>query len=106
MIGRAARGNPWIFREINHYLEHGSKLPAPEIGEVRDVLLQHLDNLYRFYGEYSGVRIARKHIAWYSKGIRQSNDFRRHVMQLQSAQEQLRAVDTFLTNCDNRMIAA
>ena len=64
MIGRAAQGRPWIFREIAHYLATGHRLAAPEVVEVRDVLLGHLQDLYEFYGEYSGCRIARKHIAW------------------------------------------
>ncbi len=69
MIGRAAQGNPWIFREIEHYLATGEKLAPPPVTEVRDTLLDHLETLYAFYGEYSGVRMARKHISWYSKGL-------------------------------------
>ncbi|MFI7927197.1 tRNA dihydrouridine synthase DusB, partial [Acinetobacter baumannii] len=65
MIGRAAQGRPWIFREIAHYLKTGEHLAAPNIEEVKEVLLGHLSELYQFYGEYSGCRIARKHIAWY-----------------------------------------
>jgi tRNA-dihydrouridine synthase B len=65
MIGRAARGRPWIFREIAHYLATGNLLPAPSPGWMRDTLLGHLEALYRFYGEARGVRIARKHIGWY-----------------------------------------
>lgn len=76
MIGRAAQGRPWIFREIGHYLATGQHLPPPPVREVRDVLLGHLDELYQFYGEYSGCRIARKHIAWYSNGLKNSNAFR------------------------------
>ena len=76
MIGRAAQGRPWIFREIAHFLQTGALLPAPEVAEVREVLLGHLDELYAFYGEYSGCRIARKHIAWYSNGLQGSNAFR------------------------------
>jgi len=73
MIGRAAQGRPWIFREIAHYLKTGEHLAAPDIAEVKAVLLGHLAELYAFYGEYSGCRIARKHIAWYTKGLRLSN---------------------------------
>lgn len=76
MIGRAAQGRPWIFREISHFLQTGELLPTPEVAEVREVLLGHLDELYAFYGEYSGCRIARKHIAWYSNGLHGSNAFR------------------------------
>ncbi len=70
MIGRAAQGRPWIFREIGHYLESGKRLPEPTIDEVYAILSDHLENLYSFYGEYTGVRMARKHISWYSKGQR------------------------------------
>ena len=106
MIGRPARGNPWIFSQINHYLETGQQLPPPDISEVRDILLAHLQELYEFYGEYTGVRTARKHIAWYSKGFFSSNEFRREIMQVESSAEQLAKVDTFLTTADLRDAAA
>jgi tRNA-dihydrouridine synthase B len=67
LIGRAAQGRPWIFREIAHYLATGTELPAPAPHEVRDILLGHLRNLYAFYGDTQGARIARKHVAWYCK---------------------------------------
>ena len=67
MVGRAAQGRPWIFREIAHFLATGERLPAPSLAEVRDVLLGHLDALHAFYGEQAGVRIARKHLGWYAK---------------------------------------
>ncbi len=89
MIGRAAQGRPWIFREIDHYLQSGEKLPEPETIEVRDILLQHLQNLYNFYGEYTGVRVARKHISWYSKGQSHGAAFRQAVNQVDSREEQL-----------------
>ena len=89
MIGRAAQGRPWIFREIDHYLQNGEKLPEPETIEVRDILLQHLQNLYNFYGEYTGVRVARKHISWYSKGQSHGAAFRQAVNQVDSREEQL-----------------
>jgi tRNA-dihydrouridine synthase B len=79
MIGRAAQGRPWIFREIQHFLDTGQYLAAPMISEIKQVLLEHLAELYAFYGEYSGCRIARKHIAWYSKGLRGSNEFRQQM---------------------------
>lgn len=88
MIGRAAQGRPWIFREIDHYLKTGEKLPEPKITEVRDILLEHLENLYAFYGEYTGVRMARKHISWYSKGQRHGAAFRQAVNQVESVEEQ------------------
>ena len=67
MVGRAAQGRPWIFREIAHYLATGELLPEPSLGEVREVLLGHLEHLHAFYGEPAGVRIARKHLGWYIK---------------------------------------
>jgi tRNA-dihydrouridine synthase B len=95
MIGRAAQGRPWIFREIDHYLKTGEKLAPPEVSEIRDVLLAHLDDLYGFYGVERGSRMARKHIAWYTKGLKNSALFRSRMNQLQSAAEQLDAVRLF-----------
>ena len=92
MIGRAAQGRPWIFREIQHYLDTGETLPPPVVGEIRQLLLEHLDELYRFYGEYSGCRIARKHIAWYTRGLRGSNEFRQAMYQLEDTIAQRAAV--------------
>ena len=66
MIGRAAQGRPWMFREISHYLATGERLPPPQVAEIRRVLGAHLDDLYAFYGEQTGVRVARKHISWYT----------------------------------------
>ena len=96
MIGRAAQGRPWIFREIAHFLATGEHLPPPEVLEIRDVLLGHLDELYAFYGEYSGCRIARKHIAWYTKGLHNSNEFRQSMYAEESTAGQALAVDTYL----------
>ncbi len=69
MIGRAAQGNPWLFSQINHFIKHGKHLEKPTITEVHDTIITHLDKLYSFYGNTSGVRIARKHIAWYFKHL-------------------------------------
>ncbi|XID74216.1 tRNA dihydrouridine synthase DusB [Alkanindiges sp. WGS2144] len=95
MIGRAAQGRPWIFREIAHYLKTGEILPPPDILEIKTVLLEHLQELYEFYGEYSGCRIARKHIAWYTKGLRSSNEFRQAMYQVESTAEQARVVSDY-----------
>lgn len=95
MIGRAAQGRPWIFREIAHYLETGEHLAAPSIQEVKEVLLGHLAELYTFYGEYSGCRIARKHIAWYTKGLRSSNEFRQNMYKVESTTEQFKVVAAY-----------
>lgn len=97
MIGRAAQGRPWLFREIGHYLATGCPLPPPEVTEIHRVLYQHLLDLYGFYGEATGVRVARKHISWYTKGLAHSAAFRHAMNQLQSAKAQLAAVDAFFT---------
>ena len=90
MIGRAAQGRPWIFREIAHYLATGEHLPEPSLGEIRDILLAHLEHLHAFYGEVSGVRIARKHLGWYAKDRPENASFRAVVNRAQTADEQLR----------------
>jgi tRNA-dihydrouridine synthase B len=95
MIGRAAQGRPWMFREISHFLETGAHLPPPEVAEIHRVLVGHLNDLYSFYGEYTGVRVARKHISWYTKGLAGSAAFRHAMNQLQTCAEQMDAVNTF-----------
>jgi tRNA-dihydrouridine synthase B len=90
MIGRAAQGRPWIFRGIAHYLATGEYLPEPGVIEVRDILLGHLDDLYAFYGETMGVRIARKHLGWYARDRPENAAFRAVVNAAESAREQLR----------------
>ena len=95
LVGRAAQGRPWIFREIAHYLECGQALPPPSMGEVRDTLLEHLRALHGFYGEHQGLRIARKHLGWYAKdrpehSEEQRSAFRAVVNRAVSAEEQLR----------------
>ena len=95
MIGRAAQGRPWIFREIDYYLNTNKFLPLPEVSEIHQVLIEHLHDLYHFYGEYSGVRIARKHISWYTKGLTHSAVFRHAMNQLQTVEEQLAATHQF-----------
>ncbi len=102
MIGRAAQGRPWMFREIEHFLATGERLPAPEVTEIHRVLLAHLHDLYEFYGEYTGVRVARKHISWYTKGLAGSAAFRHGMNQLESRAEQLAAVDTFFAQLGDR----
>ena len=98
MIGRAAQGRPWIFREITHYLASGQKLPAPEVGEVRRLLLDHLNELYALYGEAPGVRIARKHICWYTRELVGSAAFRQSMNRLETASEQTAAVGAFFNH--------
>ena len=95
MIGRAAQGRPWIFREIAHYLATGEKLPQPLVSEIHTVLITHLHDLYSFYGMERGVKVARKHISWYTKGLAGSASFRHRMNQLESSEEQLAAVNGF-----------
>lgn len=97
MIGRAAQGRPWLFREITHYLETGERLPPPEVSEIHRILIAHLHDLWQFYGEHTGVRMARKHISWYTKGLAGSAAFRHSMNQLQTVDEQLAAVNDFFT---------
>ena len=90
MIGRAAQGRPWIFREIAHLLATGEALPPPAAALVRDTLLEHVQALHSFYGELAGVRIARKHLAWYAKDRPENAAFRAVVNRAETADEQLR----------------
>jgi tRNA-dihydrouridine synthase B len=98
MIGRAAQGRPWLFREIEYFLATGNHLAAPSALEIHRILRGHLAELYAFYGEETGVRIARKHISWYTKGIVGSAHFRHAMNQLQTVDEQLAAADEFFLN--------
>jgi tRNA-dihydrouridine synthase B len=90
MIGRAAQGRPWIFKEIAHFLATGEKLPPHTTREIRDVLISHLEALYAFYGELQGVRIARKHLGWYAKDHPENKAFRSVVNGAETAEMQLR----------------
>ncbi|NBO01586.1 MAG: tRNA dihydrouridine synthase DusB, partial [Betaproteobacteria bacterium] len=96
MIGRAAQGRPWIFREIAHFLETGSLLAPPLVAEVSRLLQAHLQEHYALYGEWTGVRSARKHIAWYVKGLPGAEVFRQHMNTLDSAEGQSQALSDYL----------
>lgn len=96
MIGRAGQGRPWIFRDIAHYLDTGEILPAPSMGKLHKIVLSHLDELYKFYGEYSGCRIARKHIAWYTGGLPNSNAFREAMYKEKPRAVNIRRLMNFL----------
>jgi tRNA-dihydrouridine synthase B len=95
MIGRAAQGRPWLFREIAHFLSTGTLLPSPTRTEIHAILRGHLTDLYAFYGEETGAKIARKHISWYTKGIGGSAKFRHAMNQLTTRDAQLAATDEF-----------
>jgi tRNA-dihydrouridine synthase B len=96
MIGRAAQGRPWIFREIAHFLETGSLLAPPLVAEVSRLLQAHLQEHYALYGEWTGVRSARKHIAWYVKGLPGAEVFRQHMNTLDTAEGQTQALSDYL----------
>jgi len=95
MIGRAAQGRPWLFREIEHYLATGTHLLPPRVSEIHDILLAHLQDLYDFYGIDTGVRVARKHISWYTRGLIGSAAFRHRMNQLPDIVQQQQAVNDF-----------
>jgi tRNA-dihydrouridine synthase B len=106
MIGRAAQGRPWIFREIDHFLRTGEYLPPPQISEVRKLMQQHLHEHYSFYGEFLGVRTARKHIGWYVRDLIGGTAFRQRMNLLESCEQQLAAVDAFFkfqSTCGERL---
>ena len=96
MIGRAAQGRPWLFREIHHYLAHGTQLAPPLVAEVKRLLMHHLEDHYSLYGSFTGVRTARKHIAWYVHGLSGATEFRQHLNAIEDCQKQSLAVADFL----------
>jgi len=102
MIGRAAQGRPWIFREVSHYLATGERLAPPTWGELRRCLLDHLEDHYQFYGEYTGVRTARKHIGWYLEGLPDANALRQQINRAETTTNQISVLeawfDQFSTN--------
>ena len=98
MIGRAAQGRPWIFREIEHFLKTGEHLPPPRVEEIHRILQEHLQDLYAFYGIETGVKIARKHISWYTKGLVGSAAFRKTMNQLMELDAQQAAVNEFFAS--------
>lgn len=96
MIGRAAQGRPWLFREIHHYLAHSTLLASPLVAEVKRLLMHHLEEHYSLYGSFTGVRTARKHIAWYVQGLAGATEFRQHLNAIEDCHKQSLAVADFL----------
>ena len=95
MIGRAAFGRPWIFREIEHFLATGTELPAPGPAEIEAVVREHLEGLYALYGEEQGLRVARKHLGWYARGLPGGEGFRQGVVRIEAAAQQRAAVNDY-----------
>ena len=106
LIGRAAQGRPWIFREIRHRIATGRTIAAPDDAEVRDIMLDHLDALHRFYGEGRGVRIARKHLGWYLAGRPGGERLRQQFVRVESAPRQLLLVGRFFEEARHKELAA
>ena len=98
MIGRAAQGRPWIFREIDYYLKNKKELELPTIEEIQETTIEHVNDLYNFYGELKGLRIARKHISWYTKGLKSSAQFRFNMNQIEDATNQQKAINDYFEN--------
>ena len=95
MIGRAAQGRPWIFREIAHFLATGERLPPPEVAEIRGLVVAHLHDHYAFHGVESGVRTARKHVGWYVAGLDGGEAFRREFNACETTAAQLAAIEAY-----------
>ena len=103
MIGRAAQGRPWIFREISHFMATGERLAPPLVAEVKRLLLDHLPDHYALYGDFTGVRTARKHIGWYVKNLPDGEAFRARMNLIEDCQAQLQAVGDFFDSLGERM---
>lgn len=102
MIGRGAQGRPWIFRELNNLLDPVAENTQLEKIELRDIMLGHLDELHRFYGETTGVRVARKHLPWYCENLENAGEYRHRVVRVDSASEQLRLTEQYFSGMDQR----
>lgn len=98
MIGRAAQGRPWLLGQIDHYLRSGELKPEPDLAGQHEILRDHLHALHAFYGDYLGVRIARKHVGWYLQSCNDNRDFRQRFNQLETASDQVNAVDAFFSS--------
>lgn len=100
MIGRGAQGRPWIFRELGQLLNPDQHLPQLDKNELRDIMLDHLSELHRFYGELTGVRVARKHLTWYCGSLENADEFRHRVVRVESASEQISLTKTYFDRED------
>jgi tRNA-dihydrouridine synthase B len=101
MIGRGAQGRPWIFRELLTALDPTAEYPHLGKQDLRDIMLGHLDDLHRFYGEHTGVRVARKHLTWYCENLEDSEEFRHRVVRVESASEQIRLTKQYFLGIEH-----
>jgi tRNA-dihydrouridine synthase B len=107
MIGRGAQGRPWIFRELGQLLDSDQAKPQLDKNELRDIMLDHLNELHRFYGELTGVRVARKHLTWYCRNLANADEFRHQVVRVESASEQISLTNDYFDREDGgRLMAA
>jgi tRNA-dihydrouridine synthase B len=106
MIGRGAQGRPWIFRELNYFYKTGRAAPPLAKTELRDIMLGHLNDMHRFYGDRTGVRVARKHLAWYCTSLEKSEAFRRQVVRVDKASEQIRLTREYFSRSAERISKA
>ena len=98
MVGRGAQGKPWIFREINHFLKTGQHLSPPSMDEIRNLLTEHVKDIHAFYGDFMGIRFARKHVSWYVQSHAQGKQFRSIFNALESEEDQLDAINMYFDN--------
>ncbi len=101
MIGRGAQGRPWIFRALNKLVDPSAESTQLGKQELRDIMLGHLNELHRFYGEHTGVRVARKHLTWYCENLENAEDFRHQVVRVDSAREQIRLTRQYFSGIEN-----
>ncbi|WP_461481945.1 tRNA dihydrouridine synthase DusB [Porticoccus sp.] len=106
MIGRAAQGNPWLFREINHFLEKGTLIEPPSTTELIGTIASHIHAIHQHYGDYVGTRIARKHVGWYVGNLPSGEIFRNYFNQLDTPSQQLKSLNHFLTGQEEWETAA
>jgi len=106
MIGRAAQGRPWVFRELRFFCENRAQKAPLDKSELRAIMLGHLDDLHRFYGEKRGVRVARKHLTWYCDKLANADEFRYRAVRVNSASEQLRLTKEYFDRDDGGLSLA
>ena len=95
MIGRGAQGQPWLFEQVSKFITENVRVPVPSVDTLRDIILSHLDTMYRFYGERIGVRVAKKHLTWYCKSLESSDEFRFQFVRADSSSRQIQLTKNF-----------